>query len=607
MSSHYRSNRSHTEFLLFQVFREETMSSGAYEDFDIETGRDILKHIDEFAHKRLAPSFADGDREGLELDPETGAVTLPPGLRQALREHLQSDWLKIDLPTEFTGMHVPPSLRMAATEFVIGANPAMAMCTTLVPPVVNLLHKHGNAAQRRLAELIVEKGWTTTMVLTEPDAGSDVGAARTRAIPQPDGTWHIEGAKRFITWAAHDGTDNVIHAVLARPVNTEGAGGPGTKGLSLFVVPEHLFDPETGEILGRNGAFVRSIEKKMGIKGAPTCELIFGDEQPAVGYLLGDRHEGIVQMFDIITYIRMIVGLKASAALSTGYLTARAYAEERIQGHDFVDGPAAGAIPIFDHPDIRRSLQTQRAYAEGCRALVLYTAILLDRIEAAEVHGTRDVAAEERHRFLLPIVKTWCSENAFRILASESLQTLGGVGYTQEFPVEQYVRDTKIDSIYEGTTGIQALDLLTRRIQRDRGAVLELMLKDVQQTVEDLLAHHELEMESTMLLRAIGTTREYVRLSLERLDSQPKLAAMGATRLLFVLGDVIVAWTLLRSAVVARQILKDEPQHEDAQELMRRIAAARWFARQVLPRIAGDLESFTLLQASDMVLPRAHI
>ncbi|MDO5498840.1 MAG: acyl-CoA dehydrogenase [Propionibacteriaceae bacterium] len=607
MSSHYKSNRSHTEFLLFQVFRDETMSSGAYEDFDIDTARDILQHIDEFAHKKLAPSFAAGDNEGLEFDPDTGSVTLPPSLKQAVRDHLESDWLKIDLPTEFTGMHVPPSLRMAATEFVLGANPAMAMCTTLIPPVVNLLHKHGNAAQKRLAELIVEKGWTTTMVLTEPDAGSDVGAARTKAVPQEDGTWHLQGAKRFITWAAHDATENVIHAVLARPTGTEGAGGPGTKGLSLFIVPEYNFDPETGEILTRNGAFVRSIEKKMGIKGAPTCELIFGDEQPAVGTLLGDRHEGIRQMFDIITHIRMIVGLKAAAALSTGYLTARAYSEERIQGHDFVEGPTGGGIPILDHPDIRRSLMTQRAYAEGCRALILYTATQLDRIEAARAHGTRDVPAEERHGFLLPIVKAWCSEHSFRILASESLQTLGGVGYTAEFPLEQYVRDTKIDSIYEGTTGIQALDLLTRRIQRDRGAVLELMLKDVQQTVEDLLAHHELEMESTMLLRAIGTTREYVRLSLERLDSQPKLAAMGATRLLLLIGDVIVAWTLLRSAVVARSILAEEPQHEDAQELMRRIAAARWFARQVLPRIAGDLESFTLLQESDMVLPRAQL
>ncbi len=603
--SHYRSNRSHAEFLLFDVLREETMSSGAYEDFDIDTARDILREAEEFAIERMAPSFGSGDTVGLRLDKETGQVYLPEDLREALREHIASDWLKMDLPPEFTDMHVPPSLRWAVTEFILGANPAIAMCSQIVPQVVKVLKNYGTPEQQRLAEIIVERGWTVTMVLTEPDAGSDVGLARTRAIPQPDGTWHIEGAKRFITWASHDATENVIHAVLARPVDTPGAGGPGTKGLSLFLVPERLYDPQTGEIVRRNGAYVESIEKKMGIKSTPTCELIFGAKEPAVGYLLGNSHEGLRQMFEILTYFRMMVGAKTAAALSTGYLAARDYAEDRIQGSDLVAGPGTPPIAIIDHPDVRRSVMTQRAYSEGCRSLVLYTAMQLDRIEAAATQGTRDTDAEARHQFLLPIVKGWCSENGFRILATESLQTLGGVGYTTEYPLEQYVRDTKIDTIYEGTTGIQGMDLFQRRLLRDKGAVFEKLMRDVEDTIRDLLDTEDLRVEARTLQRSIWTTRDYIQIAFDRWEKHPKLAAMGATRLLNVVGDVIVAWLLLRGAVIARKRIDEGVEPAVQGELERRIAAARWFARQVLPRIHGDLASFKLLDESIMELPRA--
>ncbi|MDO5697872.1 MAG: acyl-CoA dehydrogenase [Dermatophilus congolensis] len=603
--SHYRSNRSHAEFLLFDVLREETMSSGAYEDFDIDTAKDILREAEEFAVERMAPSFEAGDRDGLRLDKETGQVYLPEDLREALREHLASDWLKMDLPPEFTEMHVPPSLRWAVTEFILGANPAIAMCSQIVPQVVRVLKAHGTPEQQRLAEIIVERGWTVTMTLTEPDAGSDVGLARTKAVPQPDGTWHIDGAKRFITWASHDATENVVHAVLARPVDTPGAGGPGTKGLSLYLVPEKLFDFQTGEILGRNGAYVESIEKKMGIKSTPTCELIFGAKHPAIGYLLGDTHDGLRQMFEILTYFRMMVGAKTAATLSTGYLAARDYAEDRIQGSDLVAGPGTPPIAIIDHPDVRRSVLTQRAYSEGCRALVLYTATQLDRIEAATEQGRRDKEAEERHQFLLPIVKGWCSENGFRILATESMQTLGGVGFTTEYPIEQYVRDTKIDTIYEGTTGIQGMDLFQRRLLRDKGAVFEKLMRDVEDTIRDLLDTPDLRVEARTLQRSIWTTRDYLQIAFDRWEKSPKLAAMGATRLLNVVGDVVVAWLLLRGAVVARKRIDEGVESSVEGELVRRIAGARWFARQVLPRIHGDLASFKLLDESSMDLPRA--
>jgi alkylation response protein AidB-like acyl-CoA dehydrogenase len=290
-----------------------------------------------------------------------------------------------------SGIHVPASLRWAATEFILGANPAVAMCSQLIPTVVAMLHRNGTKEQQRLAELILERNWTVTMVLTEPDAGSDVGLGRTRAALADDGTWHLTGTKRFITWAAHDAAENVIHCVLARPQGVDGQGGPGTKGLSLFIVPSQLFDPETGDLLGPNGVVAANIEHKMGILGTPTCELVLGNREPAVGTLLGDTHDGIRQMFEIITYVRMMVGLKTVSALSSGHLNARDYAMSRKQGRELISltGARGGRplVEIVDHPDIRRSLLTQKAYAEGGRALVLYTATMIDRFEVAQALG----------------------------------------------------------------------------------------------------------------------------------------------------------------------------------------------------------------------------
>lgn len=594
---HYRSDRGHAEFLLFEVLADEVAASGLYDDFDRATTSDLLAHVEEFAHQRLADSFASADRDGLRFDPQTGEVQLPDDLRQALRAHLESDWLKMDLPRTFTDAHVPPSLRWAATEFILGANPPVAMCTQIVPQVVRLLVEQGTAEQQRLAELIVERGWTVTMVLTEPEAGSDLAAARTRAIPQDDGTWHLEGSKRFITWAAHDATENVVHAVLARP---QIAGVPeGTRGLSLFLVPEHTFDPRTGELTGRNGAFVAGLEKKMGIRGAPTCELVLGDRSPAVGSLVGDRHDGLRQMFEILTYFRMMVGAKAAAALSTGFLNARDYAEERVQGRQLISFAEAGErVGIIDHPDVRRSLLSQRGYAEGSRALVLYTATLMDRIEAAAARGELDPAARERHRLLLPVVKGWCSETAFRVLATESLQTLGGPGYTQDHPLEQYVRDTKIDTIYEGTTGIQALDLLTRRVLRDRGTVLESLLEEIGATAKAVDTRSDLRLEAGLLADATQRLREYVGWALDNADERARTVALGANTLLRMVGDLTVGWLLLRSAAVA----SDQPGTGTSQtdspaclEARRRVAAARWFVRQQLPRFDSDLAVARLL------------
>ena len=307
------------------------------------------------------------------------------------------------------------------------------------------------------------------MMLTEPDAGSDVGAGRSKAVKQDDGTWHITGTKRFITSGDADLYENIVHFVLARP---EGHG-PGTKGLSLFLIPKFMFDLETGALGKRNGVYVTNVEHKMGLNVSSTCEMNLGEKEPAVGYLLGEVHDGIAQMFKIIEFARMMVGTKAISTLSTGYQQALAYAKSRVQGGDMKDmaNKASPRVAIIKHPDVRRSLMTQKAYAEGMRALILYTASIQDAVALAEAAGNTDEgdAAHRLNDFLLPIVKGYGSERAWTLLGTESLQTFGGSGFTQDWPLEQYVRDAKIDTLYEGTTAIQGLDFFFRKIIKDNG------------------------------------------------------------------------------------------------------------------------------------------
>ena len=321
------------------------------------------------------------------------------------------------------------------------------------------------------------------MVLTEPDAGSDVGAGRAKAVAQPDGTWHIEGVKRFISGGdVGDTAENIFHLVLARP---EGAG-PGTKGLSLFYVPQYLFDPDTLELGPRNGVFATGLEHKMGLKSSPTCELTFGAHGvPAVGYLVGDVHNGIAQMFTVIEHARMTIGVKSTGTLSTGYLNALEYAKTRVQGADMTQmtDKTAPRVTIMHHPDVRRSLMTQKAYAEGLRALYMYAAAHQNDDVAQLVSGADPEMAHRVDDLLLPVVKGVGSERAYEIL-TESLQTFGGSGFLQDYPIEQYIRDAKIDSLYEGTTAIQALDFFFRKIVRDHGQALAHVASQISQTID---------------------------------------------------------------------------------------------------------------------------
>src|SRR6201996_422123 len=473
--SHYKSNLRDIQFNLFEVLRrQDLLGQPPYDALEGETVRGMLSELELLATGPLAESFADADRTPPVFDPATHSVRIPESLRTSYRAFMDAEWYRLSLPAELGGTGAPRSLNWAMAELILGSNPAIWMYAS-GHTMARVLWDLGTPEQKRCAEQAVEREWGATMVLIEPDAGSDVGAGRTRAIEQQDGTWHIEGVKRFITSAEHDLADNIFHLVLARP---EGAG-PGTKGLSMFLVSKYLVH-EDGSLGERNGVRVTNVEHKMGLKASTTCEMTFGGETPAVGTLVGGVHDGIRQMFQVIEHARMVIGVKAIATLSTGYLNALEYAKNRVQGADLTQmlDKAAPRVTITHHPDVRRMLMLQKAYAEGMRALVLYNATVQDTLQQAVASGRPDPAATALNDLLLPVVKGLGSERAYEMLAL-SLQTLGGSGFLQDYPIEQYIRDAKIDSLYEGTTGIQGQDLFFRKIVRDGGAALGTVLAEI--------------------------------------------------------------------------------------------------------------------------------
>jgi alkylation response protein AidB-like acyl-CoA dehydrogenase len=517
---------------------------------------------------------------------------MPEGFKRSYRAYMDSEFWRLEVPGELGGSPAPRALWWSLIELVQGAQAPVFMFGG-GPAFAGLLHRFGTPEQRRVAELMVERRWTATMVLTEPDAGSDVGAGVTRAVPQPDGSWHIEGVKRFITSAEHDLEENIIHFVLARP---QGAG-PGTKGLSLFVVPKFHFDPETGELGERNGVYATNVEKKMGLKVSTTCEVTFGQDGPAVGWLFGGVHDGIAQMFRVIESARMQVGVKAIAALSTGYLNALDYARSRVQGPDLTRATdkTAPRVTIDRHPDVRVMLMRQKAYAEGLRALYIYTAAWLDRALLAEDAGDAQAAAlaHSVNDLLLPLVKGFGSERSYALLAT-SLQVFGGSGYLQDYPIEQYIRDTKIDTLYEGTTGIQGQDFFFRKIARDRQVAWTALTGEIEAFLGEIEHEDRLAAERERLAAALADVRAMVATMLDwskaARDDAAEVYKVGqnTTRLLMSVGDLVTGWLLTRQAAVALNALDtgDAPAG-DADFYRGKTAVAKFFTGTVLPELSA--------------------
>ena len=594
--SHYRANLKDIEFCLFDLLgRDSILGKSIYADLDRETAMGMLEEMKRLTENDLAASFVEGDRVGAILDKATGDVTLPESFKKSYKAYIDGDWGKIDVPVELGGTLIPPSVRWAIAEMVLGSNPGVHLYSSGFA-FSHVAYMLGTDYQKKIAKFMVDRAWGATMMLTEPDAGSDVGAGRSKAVKQSDGTWHITGTKRFITSGDGDIYENIIHFVLARP---EGHG-PGTKGLSLFLIPKFHFDLESGAIGKRNGVYVTNIESKMGLNISATCEMNLGEKEPAVGYLLGEVHDGIAQMFKIIEFARMMVGTKAIATLSAGYRNALEYAKTRVQGPDMttMTDKSSPRVRIISHPDVRRSLMVQKAYSEGMRALVLYTASIQDAIAMGRADGLPEdelKSLDALNDLLLPIVKGYGSEKSWVLLGTESLQTFGGSGFTMDWPLEQYVRDAKIDTLYEGTTAIQGLDFFFRKIVKDQGKAIGKISSEMSAfaTSGGLLAEEKqafgkaLQEVGTMISTLVG----HAMASQEKVTELYKIG-LNTSRLLMAVGDVVIAWLLLRQAEIAMSRLDGK----DKEFYAGKVAAAKYFVAHVLPHITADRK---ILEAED--------
>lgn len=612
---HYKSNLRDIEFNLFEVLGTgDVLGTGPFAEIDAETARGILDEVRKLAEGPLADSYIDSDRNPLAFDPATNSVTMPAAFKKSYKAWQDAEWWRLESTPDYGGTLAPRSLVWSIAELVLGANPAIWMYNC-GPAFANIIHELGTAEQQAIGQLIIDKAWGATMVLTEPDAGSDVGAGRTKATKQDDGSWHIEGVKRFITSGEHDMADNIIHYVLARP---EGAG-PGTKGLSLFIVPKYDFDWQTGELGERNGAFVTNVEHKMGLKASTTCEVRFGETIPARGWLLGEVHDGIAQMFKVIEHARMMVGTKAYSELSAGYLAALDFAKTRVQSADLTRSgdKAAPRVTIINHPDVRRQLMTQKAYAEGLRAVALYTASVQDRIQLAEFakageqsdvpaggladgeaslqqKARREASVDERlNDLLLPIVKGVGSERSYEQLG-QALQVFGGSGFLQDYPLEQYIRDNKIDSLYEGTTAIQGQDFFFRKIARDKGVALGALSGEIQTFLDSIAEEGRLKVEREAVGKALSEVGQMVAAMVGQFTSAQEdvrnvyKVGLNTTRLLMSCGDLVIGWLLLRQATIALDRLDGNGlSSADKAFYEGKLAVAKFFATTVLPELVA--------------------
>jgi len=617
---HYKSNLRDIEFNLFEVLGTgDRLGTGPFAEIDADTARGILSEVRTLAEGPLAESYIDSDRNPPVFDPATHSVAMPESFKRSYAVWQDAEWWRLETLPALGGTLAPRSLVWSIAEMVLGANPAIWMYNC-GPAFANIISLVGTSEQQKIAQLIIDKRWGATMVLTEPDAGSDVGAGRAKAIQQADGSWHIEGVKRFITSAEHDMADNIIHYVLARP---EGAG-PGTKGLSLFLVPKFDFDWDTGELGERNGVLVTNVEHKMGLKVSTTCEVTFGEKAPAKGWLLGEVHDGIAQMFKVIEHARMMVGTKAYSELSAGYLAALDYAKTRVQSADLTRAAdkTAPRVTIIHHPDVRRQLMLQKAYAEGLRALALYTASVQDRIQVdvydaanaaggsldeVPAGGLADGAAgqpalssrqatstdERLNDLLLPIVKGVGSERSYEQLG-QALQVFGGSGFLQDYPLEQYIRDNKIDSLYEGTTAIQGQDFFFRKIVRDKGVGLGALSSEIQGFLDSIAEEGRLKVEREAVSRGLTEVGTMVAAMIGKLTSAQDdirnvyKVGLNTTRLLMSCGDLAIGWLLLRQATVALAKLDSNSlSAADKSFYEGKLAVARFFATTVLPELVA--------------------
>jgi alkylation response protein AidB-like acyl-CoA dehydrogenase len=548
---------------------------------DLDTVFGALEEFGRLMSEVWSPTNKVGDDEGTTFDGE--AMHLPTGFREAYRLYQQAGWPAVPFDVDHGGGGFPWVVGIAMQEMLNSANMALAMAPLLTQGAIDALALHGTEEQREVyLSRMVTGEWAGTMNLTEPDAGSDVGALRTRAVRQDDGTYRITGQKIFITFGEHDLTDNIIHLVLARTPDAP----PGTKGISLFIVPKFLVNDD-GTLGARNDVKVVSIEHKMGIKASPTCVLAYGDDSDgAIGYLVGEEQAGMREMFTMMNNARLGVGVEGLGVSERAYQRAVEYAQERRQGRA-PGAPGGERSLIVDHPDVRRMLLTMRALTEAMRALAYLQASDIDRSRHAPDEAAR-TAALERVELLTPLVKSFCTDRA-ETVASLGIQVHGGMGYIEETGVAQYYRDVKITQIYEGTNGIQAMDLVARKLPLRQGGVIADLVVDMRATVDELAgAGDALAPIHEQLAAAVDTVEAANAWIFEHGLADPVQALSIATPYQRMLSTVVAGWLMARSALIATRLGPG-----DDEFLQTKIVTARFYALNVLPEALGLLPSIT--------------
>jgi alkylation response protein AidB-like acyl-CoA dehydrogenase len=601
----YRASLRELRFVLFeQLGLGDLLGKPPFEAWGREEVELALTEIDRFAREVLGPLNPIGDQVGCRL--EEGQVYTPPGFKEAHRKLYEAGWKNVEMPEEYSGQGAPFTVQLVIDEFITGANTAFSMYSGLSQGVAEVLLHFATPEQKRYIEKLVSGTWGGTMCLTEPHAGSDVGSASTSARRLPDGRYLISGTKIFISAGDSDLTENILHLVLAR---IEGAP-PGTKGLSLFIVPKRriLADGSSGE---GNDVEVASIEHKMGINGSATCVLKFGENDACIGELVGDReHVGMSQMFHMMNGARIHVGLQGLALASTAYLNALDYARERKQGAHITQWKDATAprVPIIEHPDVRRMLIDMKSRVEGMRALALKLAMHRDRAKVLAAEGKEDGVAYHAGQvdLLVPIVKAYTTDQAFRICET-AIQVFGGAGFVKDHPVEQYCRDSKIFSIYEGTNHIQAMDLVGRKLAQHGGSNFRAFLADINAFVTAHGEHPILGADVKRLGDAAETLAMIAGMFLSWL-AQRKIAMvpLAANRFLEMMGEVAIAWLLLDGARVAIEAAESLP--ADSPELPfyeGKKQAARYFAASVLPGVFSKSKILTAEDTAPLDIPEA--
>ncbi|MEJ8856700.1 acyl-CoA dehydrogenase [Variovorax robiniae] len=552
-----------------------------FEDAGLETAQAVLEECARFNQDVIAPLNVEGDRAPSSF--KDGKVTTTAGFKDAYAQYAAGGWQGIQHPADFGGQGLPKTIGAACTEMLNSANMSFALCPLLSDGATEALLMAGSdELKATYLEKLVAGEWTGTMNLTEPQAGSDLALVRSRAEPQPDGTYKVFGTKIFITYGEHDMAENIVHLVLARV-----SGAPeGVKGISLFIVPKFMVNKD-GSLGDRNDVHCVSIEHKLGIKASPTAVLQYGDHGGAVGYLVGEENRGLEYMFIMMNVARYGVGLQGIAVAERAYQAAVAYAKERVQSRP-VDGSIKASAPIIHHPDVKRMLMTMRAYVEGCRAMASVAAAAYD---AAHKHPEADTRKQNEafYDFLVPLVKGYSTEMSLEV-ASLGVQVHGGMGFIEETGVAQHLRDAKILTIYEGTTAIQANDLVGRKTMRDGGATAKAIAAQIEKTEAELAKRSSAA--SASMLKRLKAGREalldVVDFVVSQAKGSPNAVFSGSVPYLMLAGNVVAGWQLARSLIIAEDLAS---QNNDVAFMTAKVATARFYAEHILNKAPGYRDS----------------